>query len=402
MPGLLPLSMVTKGPPAPLAPACGECGLLRACQTPKMAVYGRGRRGILLVGPSPSEDGDRAGRPSIGRGMLLLKETLAGLGIDLRNDCWMTTAQACHGKAKDAVKHCQPLLLNRIKELDPKVVILLGQEATWSVISHLWKPNTGEFERWPGWVIPARPWNCWVAPTYNPTHVVENEFNKAYPLFFRKHVAAALKVANSRPWGPEGPPDYEKRCEVILDESAAVQKLVWFYDRVLQKNKPVAWDLETNGLKPDNDDMAVASCSVSDGKETFAFPWTKRVQAGMKVLLESPCPKIASNMKFEDRWARKLGIKVRNWWHDTQLAAHVLDNRKAVTSIKFQAFVLLGQPDYDSTVKPFLESSEAGGYAKNTVFRCDWPTLLRYNALDSLLEYEVARIQRKLLKATED
>lgn len=401
MPGLLPLSLVTQGPPAPLAPACGECGLLRACQTPKMAVYGRGKAGVLIVGPAPTEAGDKAGKPSIGKGMTLLKEVLAAEGLDLFQDCWMTTAQACAGRGNESVKNCKPLLLNRIKELNPKVVILLGQEATWAVVSHLWKNNTGEFDRWPGWAIPARPWNCWVCPTYNPTHVEENEYNPAYRLFLKQHLKAAVAKAAKRPW-KGSPPDYEKWCTVITDDREAAECLRTITERPVG---PLAWDFETNGLKPDNDDMVAASCSVAfksesmTGPAAFAFPWTRRTHKAMKLLLESPCPKIASNMKFEDRWARKLGIKVRNWWHDTQLAAHVLDNRKAVTSIKFQAFVLLGMPDYDSTVKPFLEAAESGGYAKNRVFRCDWRTLLIYNAMDSLLEYEVARVQRKLLRA---
>jgi DNA polymerase I-like protein with 3'-5' exonuclease and polymerase domains len=209
-----------------------------------------------------------------------------------------------------------------------------------------------------------------------------------------------LKVAvesTERPWEGE-PPDLLSRCQVITDDKAANRAMGDLLTEAAENDMPVAWDLETNCLKPDNKDAAIASCSLAIADRAIAFPWSRVMADAVKGFLESNFRKIASNMKFEDRWARRvIGCRVRNWWHDTMLAAHLLDNRKAVTSIKFQAFVHLGMEDYDSVVKPYLQSKESGGYAINRVFQCDWPTLLRYNALDSLLEYEVAVIQRKLM-----
>ena len=83
------------------------------------------------------------------------------------------------------------------------------------------------------------------------------------------------------------------------------------------------------------------------------------------------------------------------------LAAHVLDNRGGISSIKFQAFVLLGQPDYDSSIKEYLKSRDPGGYGLNRVKQAPVKPLLLYCGLDSLLEYLVAKKQKKLLKKEE-
>ncbi len=112
---------------------------------------------------------------------------------------------------------------------------------------------------------------------------------------------------------------------------------------------------------------------------------------------------VTANCKFEERWSLKhFGVPVNNWHHDTMIAAHVLDNRPNVTSIKFQSFVLLGQPEYDAGVHPYLESSPAdvarcGGNATNRVRQVDFHALATYCALDALLEWKVARIQRRQL-----
>jgi hypothetical protein len=111
---------------------------------------------------------------------------------------------------------------------------------------------------------------------------------------------------------------------------------------------------------------------------------------------------VTGNCKFEDRWSKRiLGVDVKGWWHDTMLAAHVLDNRGGISSIKFQAFVLLGQPDYDSSIKEYLKSRDPGGYGLNRVKQAPIKPLLQYCGMDSLLEYLVAKKQKKLLKKEE-
>jgi hypothetical protein len=80
------------------------------------------------------------------------------------------------------------------------------------------------------------------------------------------------------------------------------------------------------------------------------------------------------------------------------LAAHVLDNRSDTKSLKFQAFVLLGQESYDDAIKPYLKSK--GSNDKNRITELDLEAVLRYCGMDAILEWHVAMKQAKKLGVT--
>ena len=117
----------------------------------------------------------------------------------------------------------------------------------------------------------------------------------------------------------------------------------------------------------------------------------------MRDLLDSPIPKIGQNIKFEERWLlKKFGRGVCNWVWDGMLAAHALDNRRGICGLEFQAFVLLGQAPWDSAVAPYMKSD--GPNKPNRIRELDLGKLLEYNALDAILEFEVAKAQRRQFK----
>ena len=94
-------------------------------------------------------------------------------------------------------------------------------------------------------------------------------------------------------------------------------------------------------------------------------------------------------------FGKVLGKGVRHWFWDTMLAAHVLDNRPGICGLKFQAFVNLGEGDWDSHLKLYLAGD--GGNGKNRIHEVDLGDLLEYCGLDSLFEHQVAQIQMKKL-----
>jgi len=111
-------------------------------------------------------------------------------------------------------------------------------------------------------------------------------------------------------------------------------------------------------------------------------------------LLKSSIGKIASNLKFEERWTRYfLKHRVRNWDWDTMLAAHVLNNATGITGLKFQAFVQLGQSQYDKHIEPYLKSSK--GQHLNRIREIPLKDLLVYNGMDSFLEIKLATLQKR-------
>jgi hypothetical protein len=133
-----------------------------------------------------------------------------------------------------------------------------------------------------------------------------------------------------------------------------------------------------------------------DGLTAWAGMMGQREFPLLSAVLRSPrWRKIASNMKFEERWTRaKLGHPVAGWDWDTMLAAHVLDNRPEVTSVKFQAYVLLGVPGYEDALEGKLKVRSG----LNRIGDIHPKDLLTYCGVDGLVEYRVAMRQKELIE----
>jgi uracil-DNA glycosylase family 4 len=327
---------VDRSAPSRGLPQCGSCGLSKKCESPKLPVVGDGGKGVLFVMDAPGDREDRRGEGFVDKNSTFLRRVLTNLGFDLEDDGWATYGVICPTNTKVTsaeAKYCRPNIVKTIRELKPKVIVPMGPVA----------------------------------------------------------VASAIEL-DERPW-PSGPPDWAQTVRRVLDTAEAAE---WLLDVANRKIGAVAWDYETNSLKPDADEAEIASCAVTYGtnrpEETIAFPWHGEVISAMSKLLRSPIPKIGANLKFEDRWTRaKLGHRVRNWVWDTVLAAHALDNRQGITSVKFQAFVRLGVPIWNEKIEPYLKSQ--GDSKLNRIRQLDVMDLLLYNGLDAVYEFEVATSQ---------
>jgi len=101
-----------------------------------------------------------------------------------------------------------------------------------------------------------------------------------------------------------------------------------------------------------------------------------------------------------------LKVNVRGWKWDTMLATHVLDNQTGVTGLKFQTYLQFGIMGYESGVSRYLKSvneDQHGANAKNQILKLmrsksGRKKLLKYNALDSIYEYRLAKKQIKMFK----
>lgn len=394
--GFFQLGSLIKEAPSSRLPKCGACQLFKKCQSPKMKVHGKGERGILVVGEAPGEEEDKAGRPFVGKSGKLLRDTLNRAGIDLDEDCWTTNALICRPPANKitdpmAVSYCRPNLLNTLEELEPKVVILLGATAVKSLMSHIYSStDVGAITRWVGWGIPAHKINAWVFPTFHPSFVLRVEDkDPVVSQMFKDHLKAASKK-KTKPW--KAVPDYESQIQAYYDTETINEKLEEITDG------HVAFDYECNMLKPESPKAGIWTCSICwNGTSTFAFPLTPAVRPSLiRLLQDRKVKKIACNAKYEDRFTKRiLGVKVRPWFWDTLIAAHILDCRRNITSLKFQAFVRLGQPKYNGGGIDVLlnDGKGGGGNAVNRIKEIPMDRLLVYNGMDSLLEYLVAESQ---------
>lgn len=383
---------------------CGKCRLNLGCNSPKMPVSGKGKKGIYILAEAPGADEDRHGIQLVGNSGRKLMDILRPLGIDMRNDCWLDNSLICRPPdnkipkpAGKYIDYCRPHVIKNVQELKPTVIIPLGAVAADSLLGWLWKEDVGGINRWAGYRIPHQKLNAWVCPTFHPAALLYEKggLGRLMERMFVDHLRAAVSL-KGRPW--KEVPNYEEKIDVCIDANRAA-KIVREMNR---RGGTVAFDYETTMLKPDSKDAEIVCCSVCwEGKKTVAFPWHgEAVHAVRELLVNADVNKVGWNSKFEHRWTEaKLGVRVKGWKWCGMLASHVMENagrNKKITSIKFQAFVKLGVPIYNTHVEAFLESRIKGrGNVRNRIKEIDTHTLLLYCGLDSLLEFLVADIQMK-------
>lgn len=385
--------------PSPRVPLCGKCGLLKGCKSPKMPVAGKGKRKILIVGEAPGEHEDEVGKPFVGRAGQRLQQELQKNGISLFEDCWVTNALSCRPPGnkipKDAmIDYCRPLVSKAIDDLKPRTIILLGGKALASVIRPIFKDKMGSVGRWMGWHIPWQRWNCWLCPVVHPSWLLrkEREGNPPATREFAEHIAAAVKHKN-KPY--EELPRYEDRVSLIMNTSEVSNAIKEFTKR----NRPLAFDYETNCLKPHGKNAEILCCSVSDGDWSIAYPWHgPAITATLDMLKNPEIKKMGWNAKFEHEWTLvKHGVRTRGWIIDGMTSVHALDARPEICGLKFQAFMRLGIEDYDSHIEEYKKPAEkgAGNNGINRMKELPIRQLLKYCALDSLYEALIDKSLRK-------
>lgn len=383
----------------------GACKLCHGCETPYLEPKGSGKFRILFVGSTPEENDDEKDRPFSGPGGKLLRRVLRKMDLDL-NSCRMTYAVRCRpgdrNPSTDEIESCRILLQEELEENPPLVIVPLGDAAIRAVVGQEWKKGWGKEDptkKWVGWTIPSRKFGAWVCPTYDPSWVVEKG-DDVLQVLLERHLRAALEKANQDHPGVHLE-DLEAQVEALEDPGEIVRRL----DRFRKKWGTVAFDYETTGLKPDHPDQSPVCVSICwGGEETIVFRLGSKDEmdpgvwkAFRRLLRAGQVGKIASNLKFEERWTRaKFGLGVENWIWDTMIASHVLDNRSGISSIKFQSFVRYGIADYDSHLSQYLRAE--GSNDLNRIGEIDWKDLALYCGLDSILEYLVAMDQMKEFK----
>jgi uracil-DNA glycosylase family 4 len=388
--------------------SCVSCGKYKGSNTPKMKPYGEFGKGILIIGRNPERRDDQMGEPFQGQFGDSLKLALKDLSIDLFKDCLCTFACFCRGKndeqpTKYEVDCCRKDLFKVIKEYKPKVIILLGSSAAYSIIGHRWKHDFGSTEkakpisRWRGWTIPDQEFKCWICPTFSPQEV-HNDKKEVVSLIWKQDLKRAIQCLGRKF------PEYKEPKIEVLDESD-LSKL----DEI--EDGTIAFDYETSGLKPHREGHRIVCCSIAVSRNkvyVFMMPKRKKYQEPfLRLLANSDVKKMGHNCKYEDNWSNViLKQDIKGWYWDSMLAAHVLDNRPGITGLKFQTYVQFGIIDYSSEIEPYLQAKDGTANEFNRILKLVETTegkqkLLKYNALDSIYEYRLAELQQKIINIKE-
>ncbi len=377
--------------------SCVSCGLIKGCKTPKMTVSGNFKKGILNIGSIPSRIEDNRGKPFQNKSAKLLETIYKKVGIDLHEDCLNTYSVNCFSKNNPTIYQidcCRKSILKLIKKHKPKIIVLFGDYALYSIIGNRWKKDLGKIEKWRGWQIPDQELKAWVCPVFDPDYVLQAKADVEEVIFAQDLKKITELVSTTFK-------EYKKPKIMYLKE-----KELNILDSI--KNKDIAFDYETTGLKPQAKGHRIVCASVAvDENNVFAFMIPKNRAAKkpwISLLKRKSVGKIAQNMKYEDTWTlERLRTKIINWVWDTMQASHIIDNRKGITGLKFQTYVQFGIVNYDSEVTPYLRSKEENNSnAINQIHKLlEKPNgkklLLKYCALDSINTYRLFQLQQKII-----
>ncbi len=429
---------------------CASCGLASGCLHPKMEPTGEGNRKFLIIAEAPGQTEDETGIQLVGKVGGRVRQTLRGMGVDLDQDCRKTNSVRCRPPnnitpTNDQVAQCRHHVFEEIKRFQPKVILAMGGPSLYSLIGHRWKHDTDfSISRWQGLAIPDHELGAWLVTAFHPGYVERAEKgNPAVSIIWKKDLQRAVDLLDT-PLPPKPDPEIriihgEAIGKYLTELWARARSTGWdlpfrnmkpgtsewmaywklhpeHQDNMLRFQKgeipkpaqdrfAIFWDYESDGLKPYRADYRIHSCSIAENPHlAHAWLWEdmdKKNLALFQSVMESlPIRKGGANIKFEHNVTRvRLGFEIKGWWWDVVNAAHILDNRRGNSNVKFQAFTRLGIMDYDSHIRPYLYAIGPDGKndpnGKNRIFELPPKDVAKYCGEDSCFEYGICLHQRK-------
>jgi uracil-DNA glycosylase len=121
---------------AQLASHCQICHRCELGKTRTKAVVGRGNEhaSIMIIGEGPGQNEDEQGLPFVGRSGQLLEKILAAVKLTIESDVYICNVVRCRPPENRVptpaeVAACKPYLLEQIRLVDPKIILLTGATA---------------------------------------------------------------------------------------------------------------------------------------------------------------------------------------------------------------------------------------------------------------------------------
>jgi len=375
---------------------CRACGLDRNCLSPHMKPFGNFKKQIMIIAQAPGETEDKKGRQLCGKSGNYLKRCLSYYGIDMDDDCLLSNCIACRPPNNRKPKQneldaCFPRLEKEIFDNKPKLIIIFGEEALQQILNPPPSlPMTVGTYR--GYVVPSRRYNAWVAPLYHPSYIIRSggEDSDLHEFFLDDLKNALSYLGKSIDWPIF---DEDEGNELVLEQKRAIHLL----KSIIDIDGPVAFDYETNTLYPYNSFAKILTLSfASSSTKGYCIPlwhpdnkWSEdflqKLSKVFKQFLESKTPKFAHNANFETIVSKVLlNADVNNIQHDSMLCAHVLDDRRKITKLDFQAFI--------HSNSRYFENID-----HNNLDKTPLPIVAKYNSLDSRYCWWLSKYQQRKL-----
>ncbi|MBW4552990.1 MAG: uracil-DNA glycosylase [Aphanocapsa sp. GSE-SYN-MK-11-07L] len=126
---------------ADLGKHCDRCQRCDLAKQRTHAVVGRGnpQAKIMIIGEGPGQTEDETGLPFVGKAGQLLEKILASVKLDSQQDVYICNIVKCRPPENrvptpDEIAACLPYLLEQIRIVDPKIILLTGATAVKGLI----------------------------------------------------------------------------------------------------------------------------------------------------------------------------------------------------------------------------------------------------------------------------
>lgn len=154
---------------------CTKCRLSEN-RTNAVPGEGDGNSDLLFVGEGPGRQEDEQGRPFVGRAGNKLTEILKSVSLE-RSQVYITNIVKCRPPENrtpksDEVESCLPYLEAQIAEINPSIIVTLGNAATKTLldIDEGITTSRGKFYTWRGSIE--------VFPMFHPSYLLRNPSKK--------------------------------------------------------------------------------------------------------------------------------------------------------------------------------------------------------------------------------
>ena len=410
---------------------CETCGLYKeALYSPKMDVHGQGEAGVLVLGEAPGPEEDEQDDQWVGEVGKLLRKWLRRMDLDLERDCWRLNAANCFpGRDKKGeikaptnkqVACCKVVKVQPvIDELKPKFILLLGNSALQSFYAG--RQSNLNITKFRGRAFPDAQTGAWVLPLFHPSFLNRNKSDTMEALWERDLIRAVNRIDRDRPPVIADPTEH---LEVLTDFDEVIEWLEY-----ARKYAPwLVFDYECTGLKPyapGHKLISIAFATRWQGDDhvsgySFALqhpdidPAQQLEILGkwVELMIDPSLPKVAHNFKHEDMWTREIvGVPVEGWSWCTMNNAHIADNTRGITGLKFQAFWQYGVEGYDDASKRYItgvlteEERDTGAnvstHHHNRMLDMPLEELLLYGGCDAVLTGMLYEKQTKQIRVGE-
>jgi DNA polymerase len=118
--------------------ACQRCDLA-VTRTHVVVSRGSATAPILIIGEGPGQQEDEQGKPFVGRSGQLLEQILASVRLDTERDVYIGNIVKCRPPnnrvpTADEVAACKGYLLEQIRLVNPKIILLTGATAVKGIL----------------------------------------------------------------------------------------------------------------------------------------------------------------------------------------------------------------------------------------------------------------------------